>query len=347
MTEQIDLLANLEQVQQDALKVLENIQDENELQAWRVAYLGRSAPVMLVFTKLGQAPKEQRPLIGQHANLVKQALESAFVEREKAVKSASLLRSLEEEHLDVSLPGRRGYHASLHPETQTLREIIRVFGEMGFQPYSAPEVDTDDNNFTYLNIPPHHPARDMWDTFYTTTPGVLLRTHTSPGQIHAMRQFAPQPIRVSLPGMCFRYEQASTRKDIQFSQVELLAVGKNITFGDLKGTLQDFTERIFGQRLRTRLRPSYFPFTEPSAEMDVECVLCRGKGCGVCKGSGWVEIMGCGMVHPVVLDFGGYDPKVFSGFAAGIGPGRVTMLRHAIADIRSLYLNDIRFLEQF
>jgi phenylalanyl-tRNA synthetase alpha chain len=228
-----------------------------------------------------------------------------------------------------------------------MRELYRIFGEMGFQVYRAPDVDTDENNFTALNIPPHHPARDMWDTFYTTTPGVLLRTHTSPGQIRAMRQFAPEPIRVALPGMCYRYEQASARKDIQFTQVELLAVGYNITFADLKGTLQDFAQRIFGAGLRTRLRPSYFPFTEPSAEMDVECVICHGKGCGVCKGSGWVEIMGCGMVHPVVLENGGYDPRKFTGFAAGMGPGRISMLRHAIADIRSLYMNDVRFLEQF
>jgi phenylalanyl-tRNA synthetase alpha chain len=187
----------------------------------------------------------------------------------------------------------------------------------------------------------------MWDTFYLTSPGLLLRTHTSPGQIRAMRQFAPEPIRVALPGMCYRYEQASARKDIQFTQVELLAVGYGITFGDLKGTLRDFAQRIFGDRLRTRLRPSYFPFTEPSAEMDVECVICRGKGCGVCKGSGWLEIMGCGMVHPVVLQNGGYDPARYTGFAAGMGPGRISMLRHAITDIRELYGNDLRFLEQF
>jgi phenylalanyl-tRNA synthetase alpha chain len=288
-----------------------------------------------------------RPLAGQRANQVKQALESAFEQKNAALRIAALERSLVQEKLDVTLPGRAPYQGRLHIETQTLRELYRIFGEMGFQVFRSPDVETDDYNFTYLNMPPHHPARDMWDTFYMTAPGLLLRTHTSPGQIRAMHQFAPEPIRVALPGMCYRYEQASARKDIQFSQVELLAIGYNITFSDLKGTLQDFSQRIFGERLRTRLRPSYFPFTEPSAEMDVECVICKGKGCGVCKDSGWLEIMGCGMVHPTVLEYGGYDPQKFSGFAAGMGPGRIAMLRHAISDFRLLYENDLRFLEQF
>ncbi|MBI4926364.1 MAG: phenylalanine--tRNA ligase subunit alpha [Anaerolineae bacterium] len=343
----MEILDELEQIRRDGLSALQSVTDEPALEAWRVAHLGRSAPVMQVFSRMGQAAKEQRPIIGQAANQVKLALEAALAETAQVVKEAALQRSLQAERLDVSLPGRRPVQGRLHIETQTLREMYRVFGEMGFQVYRSPDVESDDNNFTALNIPAHHPARDMWDTFYTANPSVLLRTHTSPGQIRAMRQFAPDPIRVALPGMCYRYEQAGARKDIQFMQVELLAVGYNITFGDLKGTLRDFAQRMFGERLRTRLRPSYFPFTEPSAEMDVECVICHGKGCGVCKGSGWLEIMGCGMVHPVVLQNGGYDPSRFTGFAAGMGPGRIAMLRHAIEDIRSLYTNDIRFLEQF
>lgn len=343
----MDELQELERIRAQALEALAQVNDEASLEAWRIAHLGRSAAVMQVFSRLGQVAKEQRPQIGQAANQVKVALETALAERDQALKEAALQRSLTGERLDVSLPGRRPVSGHLHVETQTLRELYRVFGEMGFQVYRGPDVEYDDYNFTYLNIPPYHPARDMWDTFYTTTPGLLLRTHTSPGQIRAMRQFAPEPIRVVLPGMCYRYEQASARKDIQFAQMELLAVGQNITFGDLKGTLRDFAQRIFGARLQTRLRPSYFPFTEPSAEMDVECVICHGKGCSVCKGSGWLEIMGCGMVHPVVLQNGGYDPARFTGFAAGMGPGRITMLRHAIEDIRALYTNDVRFLEQF
>ncbi len=343
----MDELKELERIRDQALEELADVRDAESLEAWRIAHLGRSAPVMQAFSRLGQALKELRPQIGQAANLVKLALETAMAERSQQVHEAALQNALTTDKLDVTLPGRRPVQGRLHVETQTLREMYRAFGEMGFQVYRAPDVESDDNNFTALNIPPYHPARDMWDTFYTTTPGTLLRTHTSPGQIRAMRQFAPEPIRVALPGMCYRYEQASARKDIQFSQVELLAVGYNITFSDLKGTLRDFAQRMFGARLQTRLRPSYFPFTEPSAEMDVECGICHGKGCGVCKGSGWLEIMGCGMVHPVVLQNGGYDPAKFSGFAAGIGPGRVSMLRHSIEDIRALYTNDVRFLEQF
>jgi phenylalanyl-tRNA synthetase alpha chain len=218
---------------------------------------------------------------------------------------------------------------------------------MGFQIYRSRNVELDDYNFTLLNIPPHHPARDMWDTFYTTDPGVLLRTHTSPGQIHAMREFAPEPVRVILPGMCFRYEQITARSEIQFHQVEGLAVGPNITFANLKGTLADFARRMWGEGVRTQFRADHFPFTEPSLEMDIECFLCGGKGCPVCKYSGWLEILGAGMVHPTVLHNGGYDPKVFSGFAFGMGPERVSMLRHGIEDIRNFWANDLRFLEQF
>jgi phenylalanyl-tRNA synthetase alpha chain len=228
-----------------------------------------------------------------------------------------------------------------------MREILAVLSEMGFELFRSPEVETDENNFELLNIPAYHPARDMWDTFYTTDPTVLMRTHTSPGQIHAMKHFCPEPIRVALPGMCFRYEQVSARSEIQFNQIELLAVGKNITFGDLKGTLQEFAYRMFGNNVRTRFRPSYFPFTEPSAEMDVECFLCGGVGCPMCKNSGWLEILGCGMIHPTVLRNGGYDPEVYTGYAAGMGPERITILRHNVEDIRYFWGNDIRFLEQF
>ncbi|CAG0946405.1 partial phenylalanyl-tRNA synthetase alpha chain, partial [Anaerolineae bacterium] len=247
----------------------------------------------------------------------------------------------------VTLPGRPTPTGGIHPATQTLREIYAIWADMGFQVFRTREVEDDQTNFEMLNIPPHHPARDMWDTFHTTTPGVILRTHTSPGQIHAMRRFAPGPIRVILPGMCFRYEQISTRKEIQFNQVEGLAVGHNIRLSDLKGTITAFARRIFGEDRKVRFRGSYFPFTEPSMEVDVECMLCEGKGCSVCSGTGWLEIAGCGMVHPVVLRNGGYDPTVHSGFAFGMGPERITMLKHGINDIRYFWGNDLRFLEQF
>ena len=218
-------------------------------------------------------------------------------------------RALETERVDVTLPGRTLVGGRLHPVTQTLRQIYRIFAEMGFQIYRSREVETDEYNFELLNMPAYHPARDMWDTFFTTLPGVVLRTHTSPGQIHVMKEYAPEPVRVILPGMCYRYEQVSARYELQFTQVEGLAVGPGITFGDLKGTLTNFARRMFGQDVESRFRAPHFPFTEPSAEMDIECFLCGGAGCAVCKNTGWLEILGCGMVHPTVLRNGGYDPS--------------------------------------
>jgi phenylalanyl-tRNA synthetase alpha chain len=347
MADEINLFNELETIKHKALAALKDVRDESGLQTWKTAYLGRSAPIMVIFTRLGEVPKEQRPQIGQSANLVKQELEGALATAGETMRKAALAQTLSSERLDVTLPGRQPISGRLHPATQTLRRIYAIFAEMGFQVYRTRDVETDEYNFELLNIPAHHPARDMWDTFHMTNPGVVLRTHTSPGQIRAMREYYPEPIRVVLPGMCYRYEQISARSEIQFNQVELLVVGRNITFGDLRGTLQDFARRLFGQDVRTRLRPSYFPFTEPSGEMDVECFVCGGAGCTICKGSGWLEILGCGMIHPTVLMNGGYDPHVFSGFAAGMGPERLTILRHRIEDIRYFWGNDIRFLEQF
>ena len=341
------MLEQFERITKEALAALNSVQDEEALHGWRVTYLGRSSPLMQTFDKMGHIPREERPALGRRANEVKQALEAALSERSEELRQSALLRSLQGERLDVTLPGRPVPLGRLHPITQTLRRIYRIFGDMGFQVYRTREVETDEYNFELLNIPAHHPARDMWDTFHTTTPGVLLRTHTSPGQIHAMRERAPEPIRVILPGMCYRYEQVSARKDIQFTQVEGLALGSNITFGDLKGTLSDFARRMFGDNVGIRFRASHFPFTEPSAEMDIECFVCGGKGCSVCGGSGWLEILGSGMVHPTVMRNGGYDPEKFSGYAFGMGPERITMLRHRIEDIRYLWSNDLRFLEQF
>ncbi len=353
------MLQKLAQIEEEALAALANIQDEAALEAWRIANMGRSAPVMSVFSQMGALSKEERPLVGQRANQVKLAIESAFAQKAEEVKQAALQKSLASERLDVTLPGRPLRQGRLHPATQNLRRILSILGEMGFQVYTSREVESDEYNFQLLNIPPYHPAREMQDTFYIET-GVteeaerqVLRTHTSPGQIRAMRQFAaenppnPPEIRIALPGMVYRFEQITSRSEVQFNQVEGLVVGKNITFGDLKGTLAEFVRRMFGRSAKTRFRASYFPFTEPSAEMDVECFVCGGKGCGVCKKSGWLEILGCGMVHPTVLQNGGYDPAVYSGFAFGMGPERQLMLRHKITDIRYLWGNDMRFLEQF
>lgn len=346
MPEEMNILEQMQQIQAAGLEALAAVQDEAGLQAWRTAHLGRTAPVMMIFSNIGQVSKEMRPQVGQQANVVKQALEAAFADRSEAIKTAALTQSLSRDRVDVTLPGRKPNEGRLHIITKTLRDIYAIFAEMGFQVYTSSDVESDEYNFELLNIPAYHPARDMWDTFYTTDPTVLLRTHTSPGQVHAMRQFAPEPVRVILPGMCYRFEQISARSDIQFHQVELLAVGRNISFGDLKGTLDDFAKRMFGENVRTRLRPSYFPFTEPSAEMDVECFVCGGKGCSLCKNAGWLEILGCGMIHPTVLRNGGYDPSEYSGFAAGMGPARIALLRHRIEDIRYFWGNDVRFLEQ-
>jgi phenylalanyl-tRNA synthetase alpha chain len=341
------MLEKLEQIQKDALTALEQIQDQEALLTWRGEHLGKKSPLMEVFTKMRDLSAEERPLVGQGANKVRQALEAALEARQTELKEQALQASLQGDKLDVTLPGRPLNTGRLHPVTQTLRRIYAIFAEMGFQVYRSREVESDDYNFTFLNMPAHHPARDMWDTFYTKTDGVILRTHTSPGQVHAMREYHPEPIRVILPGMVYRYEQVTTRSEMQFTQVEGLAVGEGITFGDLKGTLSDFARRLFNADVRTRFRASHFPFTEPSAEMDVECFICGGKGCSVCKYTGWLEILGSGMVHPNVLRYGGYDPEKVSGFAFGMGPERITMLMHQITDIRNFWRNDLRFLEQF
>ncbi len=353
------MLDELERIKEAGLKTLAAVQDQADLEAWRVAHLGRRSAIMEVFTGMGSLPNEERPAVGRAANQVKLALEAGLEARTAALQAAVLQQSLEQEVLDITLPGRPPPRGRLHPVTQTLRQIYRIFAEMGFQIYLSRDVETDEYNFQLLNFPPHHPARELQDSFYVEVPDsdetetVLLRTHTSPGQIHAMREYAaedpdnPPPIRIILPGMCYRYEQITARAEIQFTQVEGLAVGFGITFGDLKGTLNDFARRTFGQKARTRFRASHFPFTEPSAEMDIECFLCGGEGCSVCKGTGWLEILGCGMVHPTVLSNGGYDPTRYSGFAFGMGPERITMLKHRIDDIRYFWSNDLRFLEQF
>ncbi len=359
MTEQENQLKVLEEIQARALAELASVDGEAHLDSWRVTHLGRSSDVMQVFSRLGQFSKELRPQIGQAANQVKNALEKAFAEKQEAVKQAALARSLSSEKLDVTLPGRVFRHGRLHPATQNMRRILAILADMGFQVYTSRDVESDLNNFQLLNIPPHHPAREMQDTFYIESEiqddsySMVLRTHTSPGQIRAMREYSsqnpenPPEIRISLPGMCYRYEQITARSEVQFNQVEGLVVGEGITFANLKATLSDFARRMYGQNVKTRFRADHFPFTEPSAEMDVECFVCGGAGCPVCKKSGWLEVLGCGMIHPVVLQNGGYDPRRYTGFAFGMGTERQLMLRYKITDIRNLWGNDIRFLEQF
>jgi phenylalanyl-tRNA synthetase alpha chain len=351
------MLDQLDQIQATALAALAEVRDESSLEAWRVTHLGRSAALMGIFDQLGRSPKEERPAIGQRANRVKRQLEAAQVEKAEALRNMALRASLESRRLDVTLPGRSRRRGRLHPSTQTLRRMMRIFNEMGFQVFRSREIETDEFNFQLLNFPLHHPAREMQDSFYLAASDpenpLVLRTQTSPGQIHIMRELSarnpkdPPPVRVILPGMVFRYEQTDASHEVQFHQLEGLALGKEITFGDLKGTLSDFARRMFGQDVRTRFRPSYFPFTEPSADLDVECFVCSGAGCAVCKHTGWLEVLGCGMVHPTVLRNGGYDPHEYSGFAFGIGPERVAMLYYRVQDIRSFWANEMRFLDQF
>ena len=348
----------LDRIEGSALEALGGVTSEDGLEGWRVANLGRSSPLMGAFDRLGQIPKEERPAIGRRANEAKRTLESALAEKAAALRQQALERTLLGDRLDTSLPGRPLARGRLHPSTQIMRQIQRIFAEMGFQVYRSRDVETDEYNFQLLNFPPHHPAREMQDSYYIHSPGsgdnpMLLRTHTSPGQIRAMREYSaanphnPPPVRIILPGMCYRYEQVTARSEVQFNQIEGLAVGEAITFSDLKGTLSDFARRLFGQNVLTRFRASHFPFTEPSAEMDIECFVCGGNGCPVCKRTGWLEILGCGMVHPVVLQNGGYDPQRYTGYAFGLGPERITMLRYRIEDIRNFWGNDLRFLEQF
>ena len=340
-------MSELASLEQRARGELGACADEPSLRAWKTRYFGDQGEVLLALRKVGELPPAERRAYGQEANRVKESLtgayETALAERQKE----AVARSLASEAVDVTLPGRPVRRGRLHVATQTLRTITGIFADLGFQVYRSREVEDDLTNFELLNMPPHHPARDLWDTFHTTTPGVLLRTHTSPGQIHVMREMHPKPIRVILPGMCYRYEAITPRSEIMFHQVEGLAVGASITMADLKGTIVAFARRMFGEERQVRIRSSYFPFTEPSIEVDMDCIVCAGQGCTLCKRSGWLEIMGAGMVHPTVLRNGGYDPAKYSGFAFGMGPERIAMLRYAIDDIRQFWANDLRFLGQF
>ncbi|MBU6332984.1 MAG: phenylalanine--tRNA ligase subunit alpha [Chloroflexi bacterium] len=342
---------DLQRLRAQAVSQLDAAHDSAALAEWKGRYLGKQGELARLSRGLGALAPAERPAAGQQFNATRSALEEALAIAEQRVKHAAQHDAFEAEALDITLPGRQPALGRLHPSTQTLRSIAAVFGEMGFQIWESPEVETDAFNFGLLNMPADHPARDMWDTFYLDTPPgserVLLRTHTSPGQIHAMRHHAPHPIRVILPGKCYRYEQITARHEMQFHQVEGLAVGERISLADLKGTLVGFARRLYGQAVRTRFRGSYFPFTEPSVEFDIECFLCGGDGCRVCKHSGWLEILGAGMVHPNVLRNGGYDPARVSGFAFGMGPERIAMLRYGIDDIRWFFSGDERFLQQF
>jgi phenylalanyl-tRNA synthetase alpha chain len=340
-------MSDLSTLEQRARTELEACADETALRGWHTRYLGDKGEVKLAVKKVATVPPAERPAYGQEVNRIKQALTTAYDQALAKDKERALQQSLTSQAVDVTLPCRPVPRGRLHLATKTLREIYAIFADLGFQIYRSRDVESDENNFELLNMPPHHPARDMWDTFHTTTPGVLLRTHTSPGQIHVMRELCPEPIRVILPGMCYRYEAITPRSEIMFQQVEGLALGENITMADLKGTVTAFARRLFGEERQIRIRSSYFPFTEPSIEVDVDWPKDDPNADRLTKGTGWLEIMGAGMVHPTVLRNGGYDPDKFSGFAFGMGPQRIAMLKYGIDDIRQFWANDLRFLSQF
>jgi phenylalanyl-tRNA synthetase alpha chain len=314
-----------------------------ELEAARIALLGRKEGRLTALTRgLGSLTAEERPKAGAAANTVKNALTALLDEKQAQLESTA---QNDAPRVDLSLPGRTTWRGARHPVTLVIDEICDVLGTLGFTRARGPEAETDWYNFTALNTPLDHPAADMHDTFYLA-PGVLLRSHTSPVQIRTMQAHQP-PIRIVAPGMAYRRDPFDASHAPAFTQLEGLAVDEGISFVDLKATLAEFARRLFGERARVRFRPSYFPFTEPSAEVDVSCLLCMGSGCSACKGTGWIEIMGAGVVNPAVFESVGYDPERYTGFAFGMGPARIAMLRYGIPDIRLLYEADVRFLEQF
>ena len=336
------MLDTISTIKQSALSEIEVASDIQSLDNFRIKYLSRKGQVAELFDKLKEVSSDQRPQVGKALNELRVLVQSKFDE-----KKVTLEQSVKKQtsSLDLSLPGRKHWVGSKHPLTQTLDEIKRIFLGMGFQVETGPEIEDDYHNFEALNFPPDHPARDMQDTFFISEK-VLLRTHTSPVQIRVMEQQQP-PIRVIIPGRVYRNEAVSARSYCLFHQVEGLYVDAHVTFAELKGTLVSFAKQLYGSSLKYRFRPSFFPFTEPSAEMDITCFLCRGKGCRVCKGSGWLEILGCGMVDPNVFSSVNYDAEKYTGYAFGMGIERITMLRYGIDDIRILFENDIRFLSQF
>lgn len=337
---------DIEAYQTAATAALSAVADEKSLEDWYRAYLAPSGTLNQWRKRIGTLPAEERKAFGARVNTAAQELKASFEARRKTVKDLELARSIEAHSLDVSLPARGLWTGGYHPVTSTLREVQRVFHDMGFSTFESPHAELDEFNFELLNMPPDHPARDMQDTFYLSE-STVLRTHTSAGQVRAMRLYAPHAVRVILPGLCYRHENITPRSEIQFHQIEGLMVGPSIRLSDLKGVLLGFARRVFGKDQRIRLRGSYFPFTEPSVEVDIRCTLCGGQGCRVCKQSGWLELLGAGLVHPVVLKNGGYDPSVVRGIAFGMGIERMVMLLHGINDIRHFFANDLRFLRQF
>ena len=334
----------LEEIRASAVKTIEAAADLASLENLRVRFLGRKGALTELLRGLAQVSPEDRPLLGKIANEVKQAVSQALESRKEALSASEESASASTERVDLTLPGRRPLRGHKHPVMRVAEEAIDIFVQLGFQVATGPDVETEYYNFDSLNTPSDHPARDLHDTFFVK-PGVVLRTHTSPVQMRVMERTQP-PVAVIVPGRVYRVDQDASHSPM-FYQIEGLLVDKGIRFADLKGVLMLFIHRYFGPNTRMRFRPHYFPFTEPSAEVDISCTVCSGKGCRVCKYSGWLEILGCGMVHPQVFRYANYDYETYTGFAFGMGIERIAMLTHAISSIHYLYENDLRFLEQF
>ncbi len=344
-------LAELEEIDRTARLELAAAGDQAALEAWRVAYLGRRGRLTQVLRRLSSLPLEERRQTGALGNRLKGELEAAFQMRQAQLREARLAQMIQQGRLDITLPGRPLPAGRLHPITQTLRDVLECFVSLGFQVVEGPEVEWDYYNFQALRIPADHPARDLWATLWIDYEEdgqrpMLLRTHTSPNQVRYMEKHRP-PIRIVVPGKVYRFEATDATHDWMHTQVEGLAVDEGITMADLKGTLEEFARRVFGPETRSFFHCDYFPFTEPSMGMLITCVLCQGQGCATCKETGWLEILGAGMVHPEILANVGYDPERYTGFAWGIGIERIAMLRYGVDDIRLFYQNDLRFLEQF
>jgi phenylalanyl-tRNA synthetase alpha chain len=341
-----ELTRDLETLRDEATASIAAAADVAALEAIELDVLGKKGRLTAVLRGIGGLPPEDRPRVGAIANEVRTAVEAALAERGTDLRGSELAARLAAEAVDVTTPGRPFRRGALHPIQETIREIAEIFGQFGFVTYEGPEVEDDVTNFQMLNIPPDHPARDLWDTLYVDIDGHLLRTHTSPGQIRVMTSTQP-PIRALLPGRCYRYDAIDASHASEFFQVEGLMVDEGTTMGDLRGLLDEFAHAMFPTARKTRFRPGYYPFTEPSVAFDVECLVCGGSGCPACSKTGWMTILGAGMVHPVVLQYGGLDPERYQGFAFGMGVERIANLRHSVPDLRLYMENDLRFLDQF
>jgi phenylalanyl-tRNA synthetase alpha chain len=340
------LTSDLQALRGRAVAAADSAPDTAALDALELDVLGKKGELTLVLRGIGALPAEDRPKVGAVANDVRGAIEAALSESRTRLGSAELATRLAAEAVDVTTSGRPIRRGSLHPVMETAREIANVFAQFGFQVYESPELEDDVTNFQMLNIPPDHPARDLWDTLYLDVEGRLLRTHTSPGQIRVMHQEKP-PIRALLPGRCFRYEAVDASHASEFFQLEGLMVDEGTSMADLKGLLDQFAHAMFGEDRATRFRPGYYPFTEPSVAFDILCVICNGEKCPACSRTGWMTILGAGMVHPVVLRYGGIDPERYQGFAFGMGVERIANLRHHVIDLRAYMEDDLRFLGAF